>query len=75
MNELLPSSWVMRAVIAGAIKVDLYNQADIGQTGTDALVDALHALGIGGDYRGHAHIITVIEQLEELLIGPGRALL
>ena len=66
---------MMGTIISGTIKIDFFDEADIGETGADALIDALHAPGIGCDYRGHAHIITVIEQLEELLIGPGRALL
>lgn len=66
---------MMRAIISSTIKIDFFDEADIGETGADALVYTLHAPGISCDYCGHAHIITVIEQLEELLVGPGRALL
>ena len=63
------------SIIAGAIKGNACDQAMVEQARTYALISAIETAIVGGDDRGHAHVVAVVEQLEQLLIGPGGALL
>src|SRR5579875_1900987 len=71
---LIPPGMV-GTVVARTVKRYGHHQADISQARANTLIDALQAAQIRGNDRGHSHIIAIVEQLKELLVGPGRGLL
>src|SRR5579859_1351154 len=65
----------MWTIIAGTIHHDGPDKSGIAEPRADTFVDALYALWVASDDCGHAQVIAVVEQLEELLICPGGTLL
>src|SRR5579884_4054322 len=74
-RSLLLPARIAQPIIVCPIKSDGCYQAGIHHTRTDALIDALQASVVGRDDGREARVVAVVEQLEELLVGPGRALL
>src|SRR5579885_2069336 len=74
-RSLLLPARIAQPIIVCPIKSDGCYQAGIHHTRMDALIDALLARVVGRDDGREARLVALVQQHEQLLDRPGRALL